>query len=111
MLKARVFLSPPLLWRISSTGRRSGARRLGGAPARALQGGRRWRRARKRDAKWRSGSVRRRRGGCGDRHDPRRGRAAAEARRCYCRPMELLAGLAATEDEVATTKTREQPPW
>jgi hypothetical protein len=32
--------------------------------------------------------------------DPGRGRAAAEAGRCYCRPMELLAGLAATEDEV-----------
>ena len=41
---------------------------------------------------------------CGDRHDPRRGRPAAEACRFYCRPMELLAGLAATEDEVPHDK-------
>ena len=47
--------------------------------------------------------------GRGDRHDPRRGRAAAEARRCYGRPMELRAGVAATEDDVPTTTTREQP--
>ena len=42
--------------------------------------------------------------GRGDRHDPRRGRAAAEARRYYCRPIELLAGLAATEHEVPHDK-------
>ena len=44
--------------------------------------------------------MRRRRDGRGDRHDPRRSRPAAEAGRCYCRPMEWLAGLAAPEDEV-----------
>jgi len=62
-------------------------------------------RALRKRAKWRSGGVHRRRGGRGDHHDPWRGRAAVEGRRCYCQSMRCLQAWLPQRTRSPTTKT------